>query len=126
MMRVINWLERRKRICWLLTLGYMSLIFLLLSMPRPPQPLPFIDYPQIMEHVVEYAVLGFLLSMSLRSKNVRFSEKTFLFAVLIASLYGVSDEFHQFFVPGRVASVYDVFADFVGSILGVLSRRHLR
>ncbi|MBN2014895.1 MAG: VanZ family protein [Candidatus Altiarchaeota archaeon] len=124
-MRVINWLEEHKRACWLLTLGYMSLIFLLSSMPRLPQPLPFTTYSQIIEHVGEYAVLGFLLSMSLRSKREGVKKKTLLFAVLIASLYGVSDEFHQFFVPGRVASVFDVFADVVGSILGVFFRRRL-
>lgn len=63
--------------------------------------------------------------MSLRSKREGVKKKTLLFAVLIASLYGVSDEFHQFFVPGRVASVFDVFADVVGSILGVFFRRRL-
>ena len=42
-----------------------------------------------------------------------------LFSPLLATLYGVSDEFHQSFVPGRESSGWDVLADFVGSSLGV-------
>jgi len=38
--------------------------------------------------------------------------------ILIAVLYGVSDEFHQSFVPARDASVMDLVSDTVGAFLG--------
>jgi VanZ family protein len=41
-------------------------------------------------------------------------------SVLSAGLYGISDEIHQYFVPGRSADVMDVAADFVGAAWGVL------
>ena len=39
-------------------------------------------------------------------------------AIAISSLYGVSDEFHQRFVPGRDFDVFDMAADALGSIAG--------
>ncbi len=39
----------------------------------------------------------------------------------VTILYGISDEFHQSFVPGRQPSWYDVLADGLGGLLGVLA-----
>lgn len=41
-------------------------------------------------------------------------------AVLLASLYGVSDELHQAFVPGRSADPADWLADTAGALAAVL------
>jgi VanZ family protein len=38
-------------------------------------------------------------------------------AVAIVSLYGVSDEVHQAFVPGRNADVFDWVADTTGALV---------
>jgi hypothetical protein len=38
--------------------------------------------------------------------------------VLLAVAYGITDEFHQSFVPGRSAELYDLYADAVGAIVG--------
>jgi VanZ family protein len=32
--------------------------------------------------------------------------------------YGITDEIHQMFVPGRIASVADILADITGGMLG--------
>ena len=39
---------------------------------------------------------------------------------LTAALYAVSDEAHQYFVPGRACQLRDVFVDSVGAAAGVL------
>lgn len=39
-----------------------------------------------------------------------------ILAFVITCLYGVSDEFHQKFVPGRTPDVYDVVADAIGGL----------
>ncbi|MBQ0050629.1 MAG: VanZ family protein [Treponema sp.] len=40
--------------------------------------------------------------------------------ILLVSLWGVSDEIHQSFVPGRSASVFDWMADTLGATLGAV------
>ncbi|HSH41142.1 MAG TPA: VanZ family protein, partial [Arenicellales bacterium] len=41
-------------------------------------------------------------------------------ALGLAVLYGISDEWHQSFVPGREPDVLDVLADGVGAAVGIL------
>lgn len=43
----------------------------------------------------------------------------------IAILYGISDEIHQSFVPGRFPSIYDVIADALGALAGAAVMRAL-
>lgn len=44
-------------------------------------------------------------------------------AWLVASLYGVVDELHQSYVPGRVCSVADLASDAIGAALAVVVLR---
>ena len=72
-------------------------------------------------HVFEYAVLGFLLCLAVESwfgPQKRKKHKWIAFA--IGALYAVSDEVHQYFVPGRSCEVADVLIDSLGVFLGVL------
>ena len=48
-------------------------------------------------------------------KPLRYS----VFVCCIVACYGISDELHQIFVPGRDASVYDWLADCTGAVLAV-------
>ena len=45
-----------------------------------------------------------------------------LFAVLAGVLWGVLDEIHQAFVPGRSADLLDLVADSVGIVIGTGAR----
>lgn len=51
--------------------------------------------------------------------NIKSYKKVWL-PLLIISLWGISDEIHQSFVPGRSASVFDWMADTLGALLGAL------
>lgn len=75
--------------------------------------------PDYIGHGVSYAVLGALLMRALAGGTVRGMRTGLILpAVLIAAVYGVSDEFHQSFIPGRMASVSDVVADTIGALIG--------
>jgi VanZ family protein len=39
-------------------------------------------------------------------------------AMITASFYGITDEFHQSFIPGRCMSITDWAADTVGAVIG--------
>ena len=70
-------------------------------------------------HLLEYSVLGILLvrAIALSFKYRSLEHLTFM-AFVLGSLYAVSDEWHQSFVPLRDASIYDWMADSMGVLLG--------
>src|SRR6266702_2370155 len=56
-------------------------------------------------HLTEYAIFSiFLYHCFLSSNQTEWRSKTAAWAVLVAGLYSLPDEFHQVFVPGRTAS----------------------
>jgi len=69
-------------------------------------------------HACAFGTLAFTLSYwfaadKWRTKPFRY----FALVCLITACYGISDEVHQIFVPGRDASIYDWFADCTGAAL---------
>jgi VanZ family protein len=54
------------------------------------------------------------------------ASRALLFAIVTASLYGMTDEAHQLFVPFRESSWLDWLADAVGAVIGAMSWRFLR
>lgn len=71
-------------------------------------------------HIVEYAILAVLLYRAMISSDVE-KKKAIIFTILIVSLYGFTDEFHQSFTPGREPRIRDVIIDTIGGALGVLT-----
>ena len=47
-------------------------------------------------------------------------KRTYIFAVILCVLYSISDEVHQYFVPGRSCELRDILIDISGCILAVL------
>lgn len=43
-----------------------------------------------------------------------------IIAVGLSALYGITDEFHQLFVPGRTADIYDLRNDLIGAALAMV------
>jgi VanZ family protein len=70
-------------------------------------------------HVVGYAGLGVLALRAFHGSLAPLRPKTTLLAGLVVGLWGMSDEYHQSFVPGRDASAWDVVADAVGFLVAV-------
>ena len=90
-------------------LFYMAAIFALSSLPGSEVGIPA-PWDKL-AHFTEYALLGFLLGRGTGNVPLAFA---------LAALYGVSDEVHQAFVPGREASVFDWLADAAGALIGAL------
>ena len=70
-----------------------------------------------LEHAVEYFILALLLLRALKHSLVK---RPFLMSIIIASLYGITDEIHQLFVPGRFFAVSDMLANTFGASLILL------
>lgn len=92
---------------------WMALIFYWSSQPS----LPIDAHPQSallhrLAHVLVYAVLGPLVRLAVDALPAPAR-----LAFVISLAYGVSDEVHQAFVPGRTATLRDVLLD--GASAGV-------
>lgn len=98
-----------------LTAGWMMLIFFLSSQRTLPAPALF-PGADLLAHAIFYAVLGVFLARSLIPQRVMTWKRIMLVTVLVTA-YGISDEYHQLFVPGRDASGWDILADGVGGFL---------
>jgi VanZ family protein len=73
-------------------------------------------------HIAEYAVLGFLLARAVAGPAKKISVATLVFTTfIIGTLYGLTDEFHQYFTPGRTVSILDLLSDSIGSFLGAVT-----
>lgn len=104
---------------WLPVLLYCLLIFIQSSYPSPEN-IPSLPYIDKVIHFAVYAILGILFFMAFRTQ--RFKENinmVIILSILSSSLYGMSDEVHQYFVPHRDADLMDFLADVAGSICGV-------
>lgn len=97
---------------WLPALGWMVLIFAASSVPGSDVPGRFGYWA----HFIEYAILGAALAFALRASTL----KAWLAAVAIAAVYGLTDELHQVFVPGRDADPLDWLTDVAGAATGAL------
>lgn len=69
-------------------------------------------------HFIEYFILGTLLFQGIKGK--RKLAGTFCIAWLVGTLYAITDEIHQHFVPGRSMRAFDVCIDSAGLLLGSL------
>ena len=93
---------------------YLAVIFAASSMSTLPEVAS--EFPDKLEHAGEYAVLGLLLARALGGASwLSLTLRCAVGAVAIAAVYGVFDEFHQLFVPGRDFDVRDMLADVAGA-----------
>ncbi|MCR3955037.1 MAG: VanZ family protein [Gudongella sp.] len=133
----------KRRTPWLLVLIWMGLIFFLSSqqaadsnqlstgitefiIDRLSGIFPEIS-PQVQwlnhivrknAHFIAYLILGILL-VNAFYLNGRSGWNAFILALLISSIYAISDELHQTFVPGRSGELRDVMIDTAGALTGI-------
>lgn len=102
---------------WLPTISYCGLIFYFSSLPAMATPRLFSGQDKIL-HFFEFGILSLLFFFSIKKTFLGVSLKNLaVITILFTALYGISDEIHQYFIPGRESSLGDVFADFLGAII---------
>jgi len=100
--------------------AYCSTIFLLSSIPQIKQPFyPFANFDIIL-HIILYGGLGLIICRFLANDLRRSAPAAMIVACALTMLYGLSDEIHQSFVPGRNVSVSDFISNTTGAVLAVL------
>jgi VanZ family protein len=111
--------RRSRALATALPVVFMGLIYLQSSWVPPAGSPPLPLHADKVAHFLQYGFLGLLLVLALRrGLELRDWPAAVALAWLIGTLYGISDEFHQSFVPGRDASVPDAIADAIGAAVG--------
>ncbi len=95
---------------------YMGVVFWLSHLSRPPLPDLFWALGDKVLHALEYVPMGFLWSRAVGGAALRAGGWGWAASVG----FGLTDEVHQAFVPGREPSVADLGADAAGAALGAL------
>jgi VanZ family protein len=100
----------------------MTALFALSSVPQPEnetahQVLVVEPTWQTLLHVPAYFVLAALWWRTLRTQKWSIVAAV-SGAVFISAVYGVLDEVHQYFVPGRFLSLTDASLNLVGAVTG--------
>lgn len=95
----------------------MGTIFLLSHQPGDSLHLPTFPGADKLAHLVAYATLAVTVLWFLGKQGAERLSATALLTVCICVLYGISDEFHQSFIPYRSVSGLDIVADTAGAAL---------
>lgn len=117
----------KKRLWKWAAMGWYGVIYALSSVPNLHQRGPdlispfglFDFFAHKAAHILEYSIFLFLLLKTFDAEFPKLRWK-FLLAFLCVVVFGSLDEFHQSYVLGRNASVFDVWVDAVGSLLGLV------
>ncbi|MCX6998549.1 MAG: VanZ family protein [Kiritimatiellaeota bacterium] len=111
--------EKNLLIFWLPPLSWAALLFVASATTFPPGlplgPAGLIPHVDKVVHAGLYAVLAVLLRRALRSEQRWSWRRAAAGAFVLASLYGATDEFHQWFTPDRSMDFWDWTADTLGA-----------
>ena len=109
---MINWFEKNPSISWIITVLIAVTIFFLssLTFKGPPGGK---SYFSIIYHFFIFFYFAFFLLISLIKGNLK-NKNILIFGIFLAFLYGVMDEIHQYFVPGRASAISDILTNSAG------------
>jgi len=106
----------RRLLLWAPPVAYMALIFYSSAQPDPAPRLTALVWDKVL-HFSGYALLAVLFCRALRGERIALYAAAIL-AVVLTSVYGATDEWHQAFTPNRTSDVHDWIADSTGAVLG--------
>ena len=115
---------------WVPVALYAGVIFYLSAQSHPEDQLPSFllkDVSDKVLHAVEYGILSLLCYRAFRwAAGPAVARQAVVLAIVTTSVYGVTDEVHQAFVPLRESSWQDWLADTIGATIGAISWRSIR
>ena len=114
-MFMINWFERHNNLSFLIAIIVAGFIFYISSIPASGFPSGLGITTKIYHILIFFILESFLLISLLQGKP---KYKYFITTtILIVIAYSITDELHQFFVPGRHTAINDVLIDSIGILL---------
>ena len=109
-MKLINWLLV---IIWMGVIYWFSDQSQLISSTNPL----LVNAIAILGHITFFGILYLFFTRAVKASYSLRSWRLFQIGLIFVFLYGLGDEYHQSFVPGRDASLLDVGLDVIGALL---------
>ena len=109
---MITLLEKHPVFSWIITIFVAIVIFYMstLTFGAEIPPTPF-NIKSLIYHFSAFFFLSFFLLISLtKGKNMNL----IYIGLIIAVIYGISDEIHQIIIPGRYFTLSDIMVDSLG------------
>lgn len=110
-------MDLKKLLKWVPAIIICSISVYLSSQPTIEK-MPSFPYADKLVHLVCFGGLAFWVAFACNLKGLSIRE--IILPTLIVSVYGIIDEIHQSFTPGRSCTVSDWLADTLGAFLGSL------
>jgi CheY-like chemotaxis protein len=105
---------------WIPVFLWAAFIFCLSAIPANYFPHIPIQNADKMVHFIEYSVFGWLLIRAFKHSRPGVGDVALVaISVILITVFAMSDEWHQSFVPGRVDDFSDVMVDAVSSGIGI-------
>ena len=111
---MINWFEKNRGISWLITLMVASIIFHVSSLTFDG-PAGGTGYMAYIYHFTAFSYLSLFLLIALTKGKL--TKSLIILGVTMAIIYGITDEMHQYFVPGRASTIKDVLVNSIGILI---------
>ncbi len=100
----------------------MGTIFFLSHQPGDTLKLPRFPGADKIAHFIAYAILATTVIFAHKRENWLSASRQIAFTtILVTFCYGISDEYHQSFIPGRYPSLGDIVADTLGGVAVVIA-----
>lgn len=115
---MLKYLEERK-VYLVYTPLVIYWVILLAATSFPTDAIPSFGVSDKFLHFAAYFCLGILLNLSLifQNKYSFLKRKSTWYTIFIGAIYGIIDEIHQHYIPGRSMEFLDFAADFLGLVL---------
>lgn len=75
-------------------------------------------------HFIAYFIYGLSIQLFLLKYRM-VKSKYIIYTIIIGSLYGLSDEIHQYFIPNRSTEFFDWVADTLGVICSLTMKKYV-
>lgn len=101
---------------------FMVIIFTFSSFSKVKAPEIGVHFQDKLYHFIAYTFFGFVVARSFyyQRYSMYIHINYMIWGILFGSFYALSDEVHQYFVPGREMSMGDFIADALGVVFGFI------
>ncbi len=96
----------------------LSILHIDVSTSTPSADVSWTGLIRSLAHFACFAILGMLSSMAVRSHR-SIERNNWWIPFLICLGYAITDEIHQWFVPGRSMQISDIVVDSLGAVVGI-------